>query len=326
MAAETTWDPLIGRLMGSYRLEKLIGEGGMGRIYLARHARIGRKAAVKVLSAEAARDSHAVSRFFHEAKAAGEASHENLVEVYDFIRDKDTGCCAYIMEFLEGEDLRQVLMRERRIKPERAMHIGAQLAAGLGAAHAMGVVHRDVKPENVYLIERAGIPDFVKLLDFGVAKFATAVAHKTQAGFAVGSPYYMAPEQTLAKDIDGRADLYAIGIIMYEMLAGRVPFDGAKNSEIYRKHCEDPLPPLRPDYGMGTIPPALMGVIKRALAKKADERYQTASELRAAILSSSDETLGEEEEEDSEEPTKTQKVKAPRDTVIGTGPVSGRRR
>ena len=218
---EQSRDAKAGMVIGGYRLQRLLGAGAMGRVYLAEHERLGRRAAVKLLDGW---DPELVSRLFCEARAVAQIGDEHLVDVYDFVADPQRGVVAYVMEYLAGEDLRKLLAREKVLAPSRVARIAAQICEGLAAAHKVGVVHRDLKPDNIVLVRRGGDTDFVKLVDFGIAQFAGPVAHRTRAGIALGSAAYMAPEQAEGKRVDGRADLYAVGVVMHELLTGEVPF------------------------------------------------------------------------------------------------------
>ncbi|MEO6418370.1 MAG: serine/threonine-protein kinase, partial [Polyangiaceae bacterium] len=230
---------LIGTtLSGRYKIEKLLGEGGMGAVYQAEHTHMRKRLAVKVLHPEMSRLPEVVARFEREAMAAAHIDHPNVATATDFGKLED-GSFFLVLEFVEGESLRDVIA-VGRLETGRALRILRQIAAALQRAHALGIVHRDLKPENVMLVNREGEPDFVKVLDFGIAKVQigelTAGNVKesgpgqpllTQAGMVYGTPEYMAPEQALGQPVDPRADIYSLGIIGYEMLAGVRPFDHA---------------------------------------------------------------------------------------------------
>lgn len=259
----------------------MLGAGAMGKVYLAEHERLGRRAAVKILDGW---DNELVSRLFCEARAVAQIGHEHLVDVYDFVADPQRGLVAYIMEYLAGEDLRKVLQREKVMAPGRVARIAAQICEGLSAAHAVGVVHRDLKPDNIVLVRRGGDPDFVKLLDFGIAQFAGPVGHRTRAGIALGSAAYMSPEQAEGKRVDGRSDIYALGVVMHELLTGEVPFLGKTSRETLELMHTGKVPSAEGDHGAGPVSPELARVVMTCLAKRPEERYQTADELRKALL------------------------------------------
>lgn len=272
-------------VIGGYRLLKLLGAGAMGRVYLAEHERLGRRAAVKVLDGW---DPELVSRLFCEARAVAQIGDEHLVDVYDFVADPQKGVVAYVMEYLAGEDLRKLLQRERVIAPHRVARLAAQICAGLDAAHKVGVVHRDLKPDNIVVVRRGGDSDFIKIVDFGIAQFAGPVAHRTRAGIALGSAAYMAPEQAEGKRVDGRADLYAVGVLMFELLTGEVPFLGKTSRETLEIMHVTKVPSPAGDHGAGLVSDAMAKLVQRCMAKRPEERFQTAEELRKALLDIAD--------------------------------------
>ena len=268
-------------VIGGYRLMRLLGAGAMGRVYLAEHERLGRRAAVKLLDGW---DPELVSRLFCEARAVAQIGDEHLVDVYDFVADPQRGVVAYVMEYLAGEDLRKLLQREKVLAPSRVARIAAQICEGLAAAHKVGVVHRDLKPDNIVLVRRGGDPDFVKLVDFGIAQFAGPVAHRTRAGIALGSAAYMAPEQAEGKRVDGRADLYAVGVVMHELLTGEVPFLGKTSRETLEIMHSTRAPSAAGDHGAGQVSEQLAKLVQRCMAKRPEDRFETADELRKALL------------------------------------------
>lgn len=281
-ASAMSFDPLLGTQIGPYRLLGLLGVGGMSRVYVGRHMHLGRRAAVKLLAQHLVGDSQSVSRFFHEARAAAEAHSPHIVEVYDFIWEPKQKLAAYVMELLRGRDLRATLQLQKVVAPARAARIGAHVCRALAVLHTAGVVHRDIKPENIFVCE--GEDERAKLIDLGIAKFGAApVAHKTMMGAAVGSPWYMSPEQAAARELDGRADLYALGVVMYEMLTGKLPFSHEKMSEIQRMHLEAAPPKLEGPMGE---------IVWRCMAKKPDERYASARELERALCRTLDYDTG----------------------------------
>lgn len=285
MAATLPVDPLIGSTLGGWRIERALGGGKSSRVYKARHERLNRRAALKVLDARLIKDEDAVSRFFCEARAVAELNAEHLIDVFDFVYDPARGQIAYAMELLRGRDLRQILETSKVVAPVRAARIAAQLCDALSAIHKVGVVHRDLRPSNVMLVRRGGDADYVKLLDFGLARFPGRVRHATAAGAQVGSPVYMAPEQVASPDVDARADVYAVGCILYQMLTGRPPFVGeTADAIVAQKTSATRAPSPIGDHGGGPVSPALAGIVQRMLARDPDERYPDAQSARAALL------------------------------------------
>ncbi|HEY4185863.1 MAG TPA: serine/threonine-protein kinase [Polyangia bacterium] len=275
----------VGQTIGNYRITSRLGEGGMGVVYLAEHPLIGKKVALKAPHPELSRNAEVVSRFVTEAKSVNQIGHEHIVDISDFGTTAD-GEFYFIMEYLQGEALSDRLKRETQLEATRALVIGAQIADALDASHERGVIHRDLKPENIFLLARGSSPDFVKVLDFGLAKLTDTeerVTHKTRAGSIMGTPYYMAPEQCEGKiEIDARADIYALGVLLFEMLTGKVPFGGDGYGEIIVKQITMPPPSVRsivPD-----LSPELDLILFRALAKDRAQRFQTMGELRDALL------------------------------------------
>ncbi|RMH40155.1 MAG: serine/threonine protein kinase [Deltaproteobacteria bacterium] len=264
----------IGQVIdGRYRVLELIGEGGMGRVYLAEHVEIGRRVALKILHPVYSRLPELVERFRREARAASRIGHPHIVDVTDSGTTQD-GSVYFVMEYLEGVELASVIDREGALDTARALHIAGQICRALAAAHNAGIIHRDLKPENVFLTVREGTSDFVKVLDFGIAKSAEAEEARnsrlTHPGMAMGTPEYMAPEQAAGRPADARTDVYAVGAILYEMLTGRAPYTGDNFMEILSKKASqdpDPLAEVRPD-----LPPAVVELVERALARDPAER------------------------------------------------------
>jgi serine/threonine-protein kinase len=269
----------IGQSLGNYRVVKKLGSGGMGAVYLAEHPLIGKKVALKVIHRELSQNLEVVTRFQNEARAVNRIGSEHIVDIADFGQTPE-GDHFFIMEHLAGTSLSELLRREGKIAPERALAIAAQVAEALGAAHDAGIVHRDLKPDNIFLVQKRGAPDFVKLLDFGLAKLLdTGNPALTKAGVVLGTPQYMSPEQCESQSTtDHRADVYGLGILLYHMVTGAVPFDGRSMGEILTKQVSEPVPPPR------GVSPAVEQVILRCLAKAPEERFQSMAELRAAIL------------------------------------------
>lgn len=280
-------DPLIGMTLdGRYRLLRAIGEGGMGVVYEAEHVLIEKRVAIKVLRESFTRRPDVVERFRQEAKSASKIGHPNIVDVSDF-GETPNRSSFIVMEMLIGEDLADVLSRECALSPARAATIVFQIAIALAAAHRKGIIHRDLKPENIYLIERDGQPDFVKIVDFGVAKMSdieTLGGRKlTRTGMIFGTPEYMSPEHAGGKSLDHRVDIYALGVMLYELLTGRVPFEGDNFMDVLSKHGRDPVPELRAVNPGARVSSELARVVFRALEKEPERRYQSMEELSADL-------------------------------------------
>lgn len=287
------WEgPLAGDIVGNYRLESLIAEGGMGRIFRAAHLTLGRKVAMKFLLPEHASRADLVQRFFNEARSINAIRHPHILEIYDFVQERSTDGTSkvyMVMEYLDGEDVRIRLAHKRRLSPEVVVNIGSQVAEALAAAHEEGILHRDLKPDNIFLCRRPH--DFVKLLDFGAAKaFGDRPGHDlTRPGVAIGTPEYMAPEQILDVTLDGRVDAYALGIVLYELLCGKVPFSSPKVADVLAMHTQDEPPPIaRRTPEAVEVPAALEEVVLRCLRKNPRDRYadlwQVADALRQSIF------------------------------------------
>jgi eukaryotic-like serine/threonine-protein kinase len=273
-----------GQAIGNYRILAKIGTGGMGAVYLAEHPLIGKKVALKVIHRELAGNRDVVQRFFQEARAVNKIGNEHIVEIHDFGVTPE-GDHFYIMEYLQGTTLAATLSQDKVLDVMRALHIAAQIAKALAAAHAAGIIHRDLKPDNIMLMNRLGDPDFVKVLDFGLAKmFAEhGSAVKTAAGVLLGTPQYMSPEACESKrDIDHRTDVYALGVLLFQMMTGVLPFDGESMGEVLIKQVTM-LPPA-PRGINPAIPPSVEQIILRCLAKPPDLRFPTMIGLRDALL------------------------------------------
>jgi tRNA A-37 threonylcarbamoyl transferase component Bud32 len=281
-------DPLIGTVLADrYRIERRLGEGGMGAVYLARHVILEKIVALKILHAEYARRRELVERFLHEAKAASRIRHEHVIDITDFGETGDKNVF-FAMEYLEGFDLATVLNREGALSWRRVKSIVLQLCAALQAAHEAGVIHRDLKPENIYLIERLGNPDFVKVLDFGVAKLTELEEsgrerRLTRTGMVFGTPEYMSPEQARGEKPDPRVDIYATGCILFEMATGDVPFRGDNFMGVLSKHLFDPAPTLADRTHRTDLPEGLQEVISQAMAKDKHGRFGSMNELAVAL-------------------------------------------
>jgi serine/threonine-protein kinase len=265
---------------GRFQILERIGAGGMGTVYKAIQKSVGRPVAIKVLSSEHAANASGVTRFVREANVVSRLVHPNIVSVIDFGRDAQ-GNLLLVMELLDGETLRQCLRRQGRLAPSRAVGVATQVLAALRVAHGAGIVHRDLKPENVFMCRVDGA-DLIKVLDFGVAKLvASEVGDQTTAGSLVGTLRYMAPEQIAGDPPDGRVDLYATGIVLYEMLSGSLPYESKDRFQLLRAVLNDPPIPLA--IRAPELPAELCDVVMRAIAKHPDQRFQSAEELRAAL-------------------------------------------
>ncbi len=277
----STEDPLVGTVLSErYRIHKKLGEGGMGAVYLAEHVFIEKKVALKVLAPELSRKSDLTQRFLQEAKSASRIGHENVIDISDFGQSPE-GLVYFAMEYLPGHDLGHAL-RDGAMPWRRAKPIIVQICKALRAAHNKGIIHRDIKPENVFLIAKDGTNDFVKLLDFGIAKvqgLGDDAPKLTQTCMIFGTPEYMAPEQAEGKVCDLRADLYAVGCVLYHMLAGQAPFQADSFMAMLTKHLlEEPIKPSkkRPDLA---ISPILDDIVMKALRKNRDERWKDMDDL-----------------------------------------------
>jgi serine/threonine-protein kinase len=270
-----------GTEISGYRVIELIAEGGMGRVYLAEHSKLGRRVALKVLRRRYGEERETIRRFFEEARAVNRIRHEHIIEVHDFLEPEDESPC-YVMELLEGRTLAQLLKQQGPLPVESALRVGAQVASALAAAHAEGIIHRDLKPDNIYLIERSGQTDYVKLLDFGVAKLESS----TDDERVMGTPAYMAPEQLEGRLVDARADVYAFGVVLYQLLSGVRPFTGRSAGELLLKHATEPPTPLRETDGPGaTAPRELDGLVMRCLSKERDRRPASMTEVEQSLHS-----------------------------------------
>ena len=275
---------LVGQLIGErYQVERRIGEGGMGQVYLARHVLMGRACALKVMSPALSRDPDAVSRFNREATNASRITHPNVCAVYDFGLTAD-GMVYLAMEYVEGQALSDVLERSSPMPVARAAKLITQCAAGLEAAHELGIVHRDLKPDNI-MVMSARDRETAKLVDFGIAKAIQGDAGQrvTRTGFVVGTPEYMAPEQLAGDPLDGRSDQYALALVFYRAITGQLPFEGASVQETLVKRLTDPPRPLaavRPDV---PFPAGLQGVMDRALARDPEQRYPSVTAFAESI-------------------------------------------
>ena len=262
--------PGLGRQLGQYRLIGLLGEGGMGNIYIGRHVTLNRCVAIKVLRKELTSRKDAVARFFQEANTINRLHHPNIIESIDLVEDVVEGAYC-VLELLRGPDLKTRLASDP-LSIESVLHIGAQIADALAAVHALGIVHRDLKPENLILVEN----DHVKLIDFGIAQIGYQ-----GAGVALGTAAYMAPEQAAGRPVDGRADVYSLGVLLFEMVTGRHPFPSKTDGEFIMRHADERPP--RPGKLAPRCPPALETAILRCLEKLPDDRYPDAATVAKVL-------------------------------------------
>ena len=285
-AKETREDPLIGtEIGGRFQILARVGEGGMGIVYKARQKNMDRDVAIKVLLAEMAANKTVEKRFYLEALAVSKLRHPNTIQIHDFGETKD-GQLYIAMEFLDGRDLKEVIRAEKALAPKRAANVAVQMLRSLREAHSKGIVHRDLKPDNVFLCSVGDEPDFVKVLDFGVAKLRESDKNQatlTKTGAIFGTPRYMSPEQSVSSNVDHRSDLYAIGVMLYEMLAGRTPFEAEMPLSLLIMHVQDPVPFFRDVRPNLVIPPSMEVYVRKLLSKDPDDRYQTAEAAIRAL-------------------------------------------
>lgn len=283
MHPEERPDPIID---GRYRLLEPLGRGTVGAVYKAEHLWMHKTVAIKLLRPEVTASEEAVKRFAREARLASLIDNPHCVSVHDFARDAN-GTYYLVMEYLEGESLYALLRRKKRLDLATIRDVFGQLLEALGAAHQMGIVHRDMKPENVMLIRRGGSSLFAKILDFGIAKNQGGsgdIGQLTRAGFTVGTPEYISPEQATAVTVDGRADLYSTGTMLFECLTGRRPFEGDNPVKIASAHVHDPPPSPSLLCPEAEIPPALEAVVLKALEKKPEDRFPDAKSFAEALF------------------------------------------
>src|SRR5256885_13043720 len=278
--------PLLGRVLNDrYRILEVIGHGGMGRVYKALQAPLDRLVALKILGAGHDRDPNFYKRFFLEASVTAKLTHPNTITLYDYGRTDD-GIFFIAMEFLDGRTLSQTIQSEGALAQERVIHIAQQICRSLREAHALGIIHRDLKPANVMLLRQQDDHDFVKVLDFGLVKFFSGEGPEndiTNAGTFMGSPHYIAPEQARNQGPDQRCDIYSLGVLLYQMLTGKVPFTAPNPVDIILKHLhEAPVPPrqVRPDL---PIDPQMESIVLRCLPKDRADRFQSMDELLGSL-------------------------------------------
>ena len=276
---------LVGKVIGGrYRLTKLLGQGGMGEVYSADHIHITKQVAVKLLHAEISTNAEAVARFKQEAQSASSIGHDNIIRIDDFFEIDDGRVCL-CMEFLDGQSLDRVIHRLGVEDPVQGIRIICQVCDGLGAAHAKGIIHRDMKPENVFLSRKPDGTDQVKILDFGIAKVTGEEANDlTKTGMVFGTPHYMSPEQALGHAVDPRSDIYSVGIMLFEMFTGEVPFKAESFMGVLSKHITQPPPSPSKMTVRGRVPDPVERIILKAMAKQPDQRFQNTDELKRALI------------------------------------------
>lgn len=270
------------RRLGNYTIERELGRGGMGEVFVARHARMVRPSAVKVLRVSTAFDEEALARFEREVQTASSLTHPNTITIYDYGR-ADRHTFYYAMEYLEGLDLERLVERFGPTPPVRGAYIISQVCGSLAEAHGRAIIHRDMKPANIFLTQRGGLYDYVKVLDFGLAKQVQADQTVTRKGLVVGTPHYMSPEAILGEsEVDTRSDIYSLGAVAYYLLTGRPPFEADSTMRLLYQHVEkEPERPSR--VSELPVPPELDDVVLTCLAKAPDDRFQSASELASAL-------------------------------------------
>jgi len=279
-------DELIGRNIGSYRVGRQLGKGGMGAVYMAEHPTIGSRVAIKFLHPQFSADKKIVDRFFNEARAVNLIGHDNILKILDLNVTEDNRHY-FVMEFLYGKPLQDLVEPGTAVPVETVGPIVLQVCEALSAAHERGIIHRDLKPDNIYLTIHKGRRHFVKVVDFGIAKLTDpgsgVSTGKTQTGMVMGTPAYMSPEQAggLTNRIDPRSDVYSLGVILFQLATGKLPFPGQSFGEVLIGHLQ--LPPPDPVSLNPLLPPEWSAIVLKCLAKKQEDRYQTMDELQKAI-------------------------------------------
>ena len=282
----------VGTVMGSYRVLQLLGEGGMGQVYLAEHTRLHRQVALKILRPELAKSAETVRRFFSEARAVNRIQHENIIEITDFVDDSPDETF-YIMEALRGKNLSELLASDETLSLGDKLSIAIQVASALSATHTAGIIHRDLKPENIFIIQRAGQRHFVKLLDFGVAKLLYAKGRdtvggqsidQTAAGVMLGTPAYMSPEQASGKHVDHRTDSYSLGVILFELVTGKLPFAFESVGELMVRQRTETAPRVNATEDVA-VPTELDDLIAACLKSDAEARPDSMTSVEETLRS-----------------------------------------
>jgi serine/threonine-protein kinase len=280
---EAPRDPVIGKILqGQFEVREVCGRGSMGTVYRAWQRSMDREVAIKLLRRDLMRDPRVIKRFHREAKASARLSHPSIITVY-MVGDTEDGVPFIAMEYVKGRALDRALTEDGVLPPARAIHIAKQITSALAEAHGQGIVHRDLKPENIFLAEASHTPDFVKILDFGIAKILHAHDESmlTQTGAIFGTPFYLSPEQASGSEIDHRCDLYALGVILFRMVTGRLPFQSDSGMAVLIQHLKEAPP--RPTEIIPTLPAPLEHVILKALEKAPDDRWQSAVAMGEAL-------------------------------------------
>lgn len=275
--AATKKDALVGKILDHrYHIESVLGEGGIGLVYRAKHIKLNKPLAIKVLKPEVSKDAEIIGRFQQEAQSASAIGNPHIVDITDFGNLPD-GSTYFVMEFLSGFTLSEVITKETRLDFRRIIHIAMQLCNALNAAHSKGIVHRDLKPDNIMLISRDDTDDFVKILDFGIAKVGESTGKFTQVGKIFGTPHYMSPEQCSGTSVDHRADIYALGIILYELCTDHVPFESDTLMGLLSHQVNKQPPPIRPQRH--DTPEWLEALIMKCLEKNPAARFSTMKDV-----------------------------------------------
>ena len=274
-------------IAGQFRIVKRIGAGGMGAVYKAEQPQMNRHVAVKILHAKYLSRADLVSRFRREARAMSHLSHPNTARVFLY-GQLDDGACYFVMEYLEGMNLAQLVRAQGPMPTKRALPVMIQVCGALQEAHSAGIIHRDLKPENIFLTQQGGIEDFPKVLDFGLAKVTEREMRPgslvlTREGMIFGTPEFMSPEQARGRTLDGRSDIYSLGLIFYELLTGQLPFEAAQSMEYINHQVNTPPIPLGQRVPGRSFSPELERVVMKTLEKDPDHRYQTAAQFAEAL-------------------------------------------
>jgi serine/threonine-protein kinase len=277
-------DTAIGQEIGNYQVVSLLGQGGMGKVYKAQHPFIGKQVAIKLLKKDLCEDPETVQRFFQEARAVNDIHHDNVIDILDFGRTSE-GDYFILMELLEGRSLTALIQEEAPLPLERLGRVALQICSALDAAHRKSIIHRDLKSDNIFLVQRNTIRDFVKVLDFGIAKLLDDPASKahTTTGTVLGTPLYMAPEQALGRALDAQTDVYALGVILFQMATGTVPFFNANPVALATMHVTTKPPKPRERYA--EVDPRLEKIILRCLEKEKRDRYLSMLDVGQALSS-----------------------------------------